>query len=354
MPRILAILLIAVLLFSATVELQAQQSLKIATKETPPFVMKREDGSWYGITIDLWRQIAEELKLTYEFTETDLDGMVRGLSDGSYDVAVAALTVTAERERMFDFTHPFFATGLTIATARSGSSNWFVALRKLWSPQLIKSVGSLALVLLLVGFLVWMVERKANPDEFGGGPMSGLWSGFWFSAVTMTTVGYGDKSPKTVTGRILALIWMFMAIIIISGFTAAIAAAFTVTQLESQITGPEDLVGLKVGSVPNSTSAHYLESNNINYIGFESAAAGVKALGDKELDAFVYDRPILRYLVNKSHSGRLRVLPNYFERQDYAIALKEGSPLREAINQVLLRRVQSPDWERLLTSYLGD
>lgn len=354
MLRAVSITLVFVLLCATSTELCAQQNLKIATKETPPFVMKRQDGSWSGISIDLWRQIAEELQLTYDFTETDLDGMVDGLADGTFDAAVAALTVTSDRENRFDFSHPFYTTGLTIATPKSGSSNLLTALRKLWSPELIRSVGSLALILLLVGFFVWLAERRVNKEEFGGSVGKGLWSGFWFSAVTMTTVGYGDKAPQTVAGRILALIWMFMAIIIISGFTAAIAAAFTVTQLESQINGPQDLIGLRVGTVPNSTSANYLADAGINFQNYNSPSSGVRALADGELDAFVYDRPILRYLVNNNYSGKLRVLSNYFERQDYAIGLANGSPLREQINQVLLRRVQSPDWRRLLSSYLGD
>ena len=66
--------------------------------------------------------------------------------------------------------------------------------------------------LTVVGGLIWLAERKANPDEFPGG-VAGLGNGMWFAIVTMTTVGYGDRSPKTTVGRLLSAVWMLFATI---------------------------------------------------------------------------------------------------------------------------------------------
>jgi polar amino acid transport system substrate-binding protein len=89
------------------------------------------------------------------------------------------------------------------------------------SFPLLKVVTALGLVLLVVGALIWACERRQNPQHFGGNA-KGVLSGFWWAAVTMTTVGYGDKVPVTIGGRIIGLLWMFTAIILISGFTASI------------------------------------------------------------------------------------------------------------------------------------
>jgi hypothetical protein len=78
--------------------------------------------------------------------------------------------------------------------------------------------------------MVWLFERKLNPAHFGGNTLQGIGSGFWFSAVTMTTVGYGDKHPKTTGGRIVSLIWMFTAVILVSLFTATITHAYRTTK----------------------------------------------------------------------------------------------------------------------------
>jgi Bacterial extracellular solute-binding proteins, family 3 len=93
------------------------RELVIGTKVAPPFAMKAEDGTWHGISIDLWRRIADQMHLRYRFQETTLKGLIDGVGDGSLDASVAALTVTSSREHVVDFTQPFYSTGLGIAVA---------------------------------------------------------------------------------------------------------------------------------------------------------------------------------------------------------------------------------------------
>ena len=81
---------------------------------------------------------------------------------------------------------------------------------------------------------------------------------------------------------------------------------------------------------------------------------GLRAIGDGQIDAFVYDAPLVRYLVNKDFKGIITVLPVVFLRQDYGIALPEGSPLREPINRQLLKTISAPEWQGLLKRYLGE
>jgi polar amino acid transport system substrate-binding protein len=92
-----------------------KKKLQVGTREAPPFSMKDSDGIWTGIGIDLWRQIATELDLTYEFVELDQVTLLEGLTNGSLDVVVLNLTITPERLDRFDFTYPFYTTGLGIA-----------------------------------------------------------------------------------------------------------------------------------------------------------------------------------------------------------------------------------------------
>jgi len=86
----------------------ALQPLIVGTKESPPFSMKTSDGQWTGLSIHLWRQIALELNFRSEFRELALKQLLDGVTDGSLDAAVAALTITPEREKNFDFTHAFY------------------------------------------------------------------------------------------------------------------------------------------------------------------------------------------------------------------------------------------------------
>ena len=75
------------------------RELVIGTKVAPPFAMRADDGTWHGISIDLWRRIANQTHLRYRFQETTLKGLTEGVADGSLDAGVAALTVTGRGAR---------------------------------------------------------------------------------------------------------------------------------------------------------------------------------------------------------------------------------------------------------------
>jgi polar amino acid transport system substrate-binding protein len=327
--------------------------LVVGTKEAPPFSMKGPDGQWTGISIELWQNLAATLKLPYRFKELDLEDLLTGVQSNSLDAAVAAITVTSDRERVMDFTHPFYMTGLGIAVSAPGGPSWLAVVRQLVSKRFLAVIGCLGLLLLSVGFLVWLFERRRNSEQFGGTPLRGLGSGFWWSAVTMTTVGYGDKAPRTLAGRIVALIWMFTGIIIISSFTAAITSALTVSQLGSPIRGPGDLPGIRVGSVSASTGEQYLRGRHISFQDFPDAESALRALEAGKVEAVVYDAPILKYLAKENFPGTILVLPNRFVRQDYAIAVPQGSPLREQLDRVLEKEIRSPEWQEIIYHYLG-
>ncbi|HZD88933.1 MAG TPA: transporter substrate-binding domain-containing protein [Pseudolabrys sp.] len=324
----------------------------VATREAPPFAFKDSSGHWQGISIDLWKQIANQMKLHYRFEPASLSGMIDGVASGKFDASVAAMTITAKREGVVDFTEPFYTTGFGIAVPDRGAG-WFGIIRSVFSWQFFQAVFALATVLMLVGFLTWLFERRRNPADFGGPWWRGLGSAFWFSAVTMTTVGYGDKAPRTVGGRLISLMWMFAAIIIISTFTGMIASALTANRLEGKVQNPSDLVNVRVGSVPKSASDGWLTARHVAFVPYKDVKSGLAALAAGQIDAFVYDKPLLQYLINNESEGRVSLLPGRFGRQDYGIALPQGSPLREPMNQALLRIIQSSAWNDIVFRYLG-
>lgn len=331
------------------------QQIVVATREAPPFSIKDDEGRWTGISIDLWRQISKELKLDYKFRELRLDEMLSSLKEGSCDAAVAALTVSNSRERDFDFTHPFYTSGLGIAVAaEEPSSGLYAICRAVFSRAFLEILAGLLLVLLAMGFLIWLFERRKNKDQFGGSTARGLGAGFWWSAVTMTTVGYGDKAPITLSGRLLAIVWMFTSLFMISVFTGSVASLVVVDQLESHITGLKDLPHAKVGTVVDSTSEAYLRRQRITLRGYETLIAALQAMQEGKLEAVVYDAPILRYTIDQKFRHELSVLPIRFETQHYGIGLPAGSELRESVNQSLLRITSETDWQNTLYRYFGE
>lgn len=340
--------------FAISNDAPQKHALVIGTKHVPPFAFKDDSGQWQGLSIALWKTIAKEMNLEYRFVERDLKGLLDGLEKKTIDAAVAALTITAEREKKIDFSHPFHNSGLGIAVVTETGSSWILVISRFFSFDFLKVIFTLFMLLLLVGFLIWFFEKDKNPDQFGGSPVSGIGSGFWWSAVTMTTVGYGDKSPRTLCGRFVGLIWMFVAIIVISSFTAAITSTLTVSQIRSRVRGPQDLHKVSVGSVIHSTSAAWLEENRVISIYFNSAQDALDALASGEVAAVVYDAPILRYFVLKHFKNSIHVIGSNFEKQQYGIGLSSGSPYRERINQLIPEIINSDQWQTLLFKYLGE
>ncbi len=332
---------------------QPPRRLLVGTKHVPPFAIKGPDGRFSGLTIDMWKELAIRLGTPFEFQERDLPQLIAGLEDGSLDVVAAALTLTAERERKLDFTHPFFVSGLAIAVRGDEGRSMLPTIGKLFSGDFVRVVGGVALALWIASVAIWVFERRKNPEHFGGNWIRGLGSAFWWSAVTMTTVGYGDKAPSTLGGRLVAIIWMIAGVILISTLTAAITSALTVSQLRTSIGGPEDLRHHTVGTVVGSTGEDYLRQRGIETVPLASAMECLEALSAGRVDAVVYDDPVLRY-VARSHPGLgIELLPHDFQLRGYALGLPQGSPMREPLNQVLLQYIHGDAWPRVRSAYLG-
>lgn len=329
------------------------KTLIIGTKIAPPFVMKGKNGEWQGISIELWQQIAKELNIKYQWKELDLHSLLKEVEDASLDAAIAAITITAEREEHFDFSHAYYATGLSIAIPNKVNSPWVTVLKGIFSKQMFLILSLLFFILLVIGTITWLLERKKNPKNFNPSPVKGIASGIWWAAVTMTTVGYGDMTPKTLGGRMIALFWMFSSLLLVSAIIAGVASTLTLAKMDPLVTGPDDLPKARIASIENSISDSYLKSRRLESHYFNSVEQGLSAINNNKIDAMVYDAPLLKFTIKQKFEDKLRVIDKLFEYQNYGIAFPENSPLRESVNRVMLKIIHSDDWHKVLKEYLG-
>nr|WP_037075701.1 transporter substrate-binding domain-containing protein [Rhizobium mesoamericanum] len=331
-----------------------QRELVIGTKEAPPFAMKDADGNWSGISIDLWREVAQKLGLKYRLgEEPNVQKLIEATSRGDYDVSVAAITITAERERMVDFSQPFYDTGLGIAVSVKSVSVWREIIRTMISAGFLQAAGALIGISLLVGALVWLFERRHNED-FGGPLGRGLGASIWWSAEAMTQASTGHRGPITIAGRALAIVWMVVSIITIAVFTASVTSALTTRQMRGLVNGVEDLSGVRVGTLANSASIGFLDGERIKHRTFSQVADGLKALEAGSIDAFVYDKPLLAWTVEQHFSSTVQILDVDFEPQSYGFAIPLGRAYRKEIDVAVLQAIHDQRWRRILFQYLGE
>ncbi|MDP9810001.1 ABC-type amino acid transport substrate-binding protein [Rhizobium tibeticum] len=331
-----------------------QRELVIGTKEAPPFAMKDADGNWSGISIELWREVAQKLGLQFRLSEEpDVQKLIEATTRGDYDVSVAAITITAERERSVDFSQPFYDTGLGIAVSVNSVSVWREIIRTMISAGFLQAAGALIGISLLVGALVWLFERRHN-DDFGGPVGRGLGASIWWSAEAMTQASTGHRGPITIAGRALAIIWMVVSIITIAVFTASVTSALTTRQMRGLVNGVEDLPNVRVGTLANSATIGFLDGERIKHSTFAQVGDGLKALDAGSIDAFVYDKPLLAWTVEQHFSSIVQVLDIDFEPQSYGLAMPLGRPYRKAIDVAVLEAIHDQRWRRTLFQYLGE
>jgi polar amino acid transport system substrate-binding protein len=323
----------------------------VGTKIAPPFAMKSVDGTWSGISIELWRRIAADLHMRYRFEEVKLDELINGTAAHRLDTAIAAITVTAERAESVDFTQPYYSTGLGIAVRRVSVFDWLGLLEGLLSFSLLEMLFLLVAAAVTVGFIIWLIERRRT-EHFSGGITRGLGSCLMWSARTLTQA-MPEKGPTTLLGRIVAVTWYAAAVTSVAVFTAGLTTYFTTHQLEGYVRGVQDLQSVRVGAVIDTSAVDYLRAERIKFRAFPNAEAGLKAIKEGSLDAFVYDKPLMSWLVQARYAGALQVLDVDFDQQNYAIALPINSPLRQAIDRTMLQILGTRWWRNVTSGYLG-
>lgn len=332
--------------------LSPERTLRVGVKDAPPFAMKAVDGNWEGISIDLWRKVARELNLQYHLVETkSVQELIEETAAGRLDVAVAALTVTADRERIVDFTQSYFVTGLGIAVPAAWRPSWLPIFHTLTSFGFLQAVLALIALTLATGLFVWLFERRKN-ENFAG-VRTGLTSSVWWSTLAMTQRSPTNTGPMTIGGRMIAIVWMVTSIITLAMFTASITSALTTRQLQGNVGSLRDLASVHVGTISKTAAGDTLGRLSIDNAKFESLHDGLLALREGELDAFIYDKPILAWQLRQQPSLRARLLDLSFDEQSYAFALAPGSTLRKRLSIAMLDSIKTDWWPQTRNRYLG-
>ncbi len=348
-------LILLIIIIISAVSLKAEgEELSVGVTNSPPFIII-ENEEISGITIDLWNVISDSLNVNYHFVQTDYEKVVTNISEGEINISIAPMAINSSHADSTFYTQPFYITSMCVAVENHYESGFVTIVKNLFSLSFLKTIGLLLLINFSIGTLIWLAERKNNPAF--DNKVNGIIDGFWWSWVTMTTVGYGDKSPQSKNGKILATIWMLVAILIISGFTATISSELTTKRLQNNVSNLHDLHKMKVGCLEGRNTSIYLDYKHIKYKKYLSFEEAFEALEKGEINALVDDGATLNYYFNKKEKSltkkiTLIELPN---NKEYYCFMSSQPYLVNKINPYLLSFLESEDWNKLLKKYgLGE
>jgi polar amino acid transport system substrate-binding protein len=329
------------------------EKLRVAVTEDPPYTTKTEDGKWIGFEVDLWSQVAREHKWDYELVEMPLEDIIRALHQATVDLTIACLFQTSEREKQFEFSTPLGSTRIALATLPNKIEHPLLSALRIFVSWSTLEVFALLLFLLFVtGLIFWLIERKKNPEHFGGGFIKGIGSGiYWVGSTLASGVCFG-VALKSLAGRLVGLFWMFVCAIVLSAFIASLTSSLTLRKLATPVIGLRTLKTMHLGTVKGSVPAAFLHKMNMSCALFPEERDALEALRNKQIDGFLYDEATLNYYASKAQGHPLSVYPTKMKRVYYAFAMPNGSPLRKEINASLLSIMHEPYWD-FLADYYG-
>ena len=328
--------------------------LRVGISPFAPFIFTAEtaEAPPRGFSIELWKHIAEKLGRDYEFVQAEgVAEKLQLLHTGRIDVAIGGISVTRAREEAADFTHATIRSGLGILVrAEDREYLGFWQRLHLRQSNWMLIIGFVVLVI-LSGHLMWLAER--GRDAFHDKYFPGVLEGMYWAIVTASTVGYGDKAPVRWRGRLVAALAIVISLPLFALFTAELASTITVAEIDARIVGPGDLSGKRVGVVRGTSSATWTSESGLTLYQWDRAEDVYRALKDKNIDAMIYDAPNLKYYAQHDGRGLVKVVGGEFRSHNLAMAVAEGSPLREEINRAILDLVESKEMQRLQIDWFG-
>ena len=342
---------------SAADETADGEALKVAARALPPFVIY-ENRTYSGFEVELVRLVAAKLGRSADIYAVDtVAKQVDDIGRGVAHVGLGGVAITESREGIVDFSLPVLDSGLTILVLNDSSRGvgdrivaFLGAVASSDLPWLLVVFG---VAVLVSAHLVWWLERRDNPD-FASPYGRGIWDSFYWSVVTMSTVGYGDKVARGTKGRVLALVWIALGTLVFASFTAAIASSLAVTELRSEISGPSDLAGRRVATVTNSAGATYLPSIGVGPVLVDNIEDAYPMLSEGDVGAVVFDAPVLQFHAAREGAGEVATVGADFQRVQYGLMLSEGdTELQESIDLALLDLIESGVYQQLHDAWFG-
>lgn len=362
-------------------------TLVVITILEQPYVMLKSGGNfsgnerYEGFCIDLLRNIAELVGFTYrielvpdgkygvyDYETGEWNGIVRQLMDKKADLAVGSMTINYARESVIDFTKPFMNLGISILFKVPTSHP--ARLFSFMNPLAIEIWLYVLAAYVLVSVTMFVVARFSpyewnNPHPCHAGPeivenQFSLSNSFWFTIGTLMQQG-SDLNPKATSTRIVSGIWWFFTLIIISSYTANLAAFLTVERMITPIENAEDLASqtdISYGTLDSGSTMTFFRDSMIETykkmwrfmenkkpsVFVPTYEEGIQKVLQGQY-AFLMESTMLDYIVQRDCN--LTQIGGLLDSKGYGIATPMGSPWRDKISLAILELQEKGETQAL-------
>ncbi|XP_019395728.1 PREDICTED: glutamate receptor 3 isoform X1 [Crocodylus porosus] len=379
------------------------RTIVVTTILESPYVMYKKNHEqlegndrYEGYCVDLAFEIAKHVGIKYKLSivgdgkygardpETKIwNGMVGELVYGRADIAVAPLTITLVREEVIDFSKPFMSLGISIMIKKPQKSKPGVfsfldpLAYEIWMCIVFAYIGVSVVLFLVSRFspYEWHLEDNNEeprdpqnppdpPNEFG------IFNSLWFSLGAFMQQGC-DISPRSLSGRIVGGVWWFFTLIIISSYTANLAAFLTVERMVSPIESAEDLAKqteIAYGTLDSGSTKEFFRRSKIavyekmwSYMKSAEPSVFTKTTADgvarvrksKGKFAFLLESTMNEYIEQRKPCDTMKVGGN-LDSKGYGVATPKGSALRTPVNLAVLKLSEQGILDKLKNKWWYD
>ncbi|MBN3292952.1 GRIA2 protein, partial [Polypterus senegalus] len=365
-----------------------------------PYVMLKKNYEMFegnemyeGYCVDLAAEIARHCGFKYKLSivpdgkygardpETKIwNGMVGELVYGKADIAVAPLTITLVREEVIDFSKPFMSLGISIMIKKPQKSKPGVfsfldpLAYEIWMCIVFAYIGVSVVLFLVSRFSPYewhteeyedgQIQSNESTNEFG------IFNSLWFSLGAFMQQGC-DISPRSLSGRIVGGVWWFFTLIIISSYTANLAAFLTVERMVSPIESAEDLAKqteIAYGTLDSGSTKEFFRRSKIalfdkmwTYMKSAEPSVFVKTTAEgvhrvrksKGKYAYLLESTMNEYIEQRKPCDTMKVGGN-LDSKGYGIATPKGSSLRTPVNLAVLKLSEQGVLDKLKNKWWYD
>ena len=328
-------------------EVSKKKRLRVAVKEFPPLVEKK-DKVYSGFEVELWKKIAQDLKLDYSFVQNSPKTIISNVHAGKVDVGFGGVSINAEREKLVDFSHSDFDSGLSLVQLRKKTS-FFGLIKSFFNGDMLKIFSTLLFFIFIMGNIMWFAERGSTFSEFY---LKGILEAVWWGVVTVSTVGYGDYSPLTVVGRLIGIVVILLGLAIFGLYVAEVSSLITIRNLRKNIASIGDFKGKTIATKKGSTSEDLLNNLGVRVVSVKHIETGFKKLESSEVDALVFDSPVVLDYLNKNKKRNIEIV-GQISKEKYGFITRNKNPILGKINLSLLKLKDSGFYDSLYQKHFG-